>query len=55
MMNRRPTAWPDITANFLAHNGLSLVVRSHEVKDEGEFFLLCVLYRPVCLHCLLSC
>lgn len=26
---------PDITANFLEHNGLSLVVRSHEVKDEG--------------------
>lgn len=27
---------PDITANFLAHNDLSLVVRSHEVKDEGN-------------------
>jgi len=26
---------PDITRNFLAHNNLSLVVRSHEVKDEG--------------------
>jgi len=26
---------PDITANFLACNNLSLVVRSHEVKDEG--------------------
>jgi serine/threonine-protein phosphatase 5 len=26
---------PDITQNFLEHNGLSLVVRSHEVKDEG--------------------
>lgn len=26
---------PDITANFLAHNNLSLLVRSHEVKDEG--------------------
>mmetsp|Transcript_22696 Transcript_22696/g.38393 ORF Transcript_22696/g.38393 Transcript_22696/m.38393 type:complete len:496 (+) Transcript_22696:77-1564(+) len=26
---------PDITANFLAHNDLSLLVRSHEVKDEG--------------------
>ena len=26
---------PDITQNFLDRNGLSLVVRSHEVKDEG--------------------
>jgi serine/threonine-protein phosphatase 5 len=26
---------PDITANFLQHNDLDLVVRSHEVKDEG--------------------
>ena len=26
---------PDITANFLQHNGLSLLVRSHEVRDEG--------------------
>jgi len=26
---------PDVTANFLARNGLKLVVRSHEVKDAG--------------------
>jgi serine/threonine-protein phosphatase 5 len=26
---------PDITASFLELNGLDLVVRSHEVKDEG--------------------
>ena len=26
---------PDITKNFLEHNNLELVVRSHEVKDEG--------------------
>ena len=26
---------PDVTENFLKTNGLSLVVRSHEVKDEG--------------------
>ena len=26
---------PDITKNFLDHNNLQLVVRSHEVKDEG--------------------
>jgi len=26
---------PDITAGFLAYNDLKLVVRSHEVKDEG--------------------
>lgn len=29
-------AWgPDITKRYLQENGLSLVVRSHEVKDEG--------------------
>jgi serine/threonine-protein phosphatase 5 len=29
-------AWgPDVTRAYLAANGLSLVVRSHEVKDEG--------------------
>ena len=26
---------PDVTANFLERNGLKMVVRSHEVKDEG--------------------
>lgn len=26
---------PDYTAAFLAHNSLSLLVRSHEVRDEG--------------------
>ena len=26
---------PDVTANFLNRNGLKMVVRSHEVKDEG--------------------
>jgi serine/threonine-protein phosphatase 5 len=26
---------PDITTNFLTHNNLSMVVRSHEVKEEG--------------------
>ncbi|CAK4708829.1 unnamed protein product [Aphanomyces euteiches] len=26
---------PDITKQFLAHNNLDLLVRSHEVKDEG--------------------
>jgi len=26
---------PDVTANFIKRNGLKLVVRSHEVKDEG--------------------
>ena len=26
---------PDVTANFLSRNGLKMVVRSHEVKDEG--------------------
>jgi len=26
---------PDVTANFLSNNDLNLVVRSHEVKDEG--------------------
>ncbi|CAM9931298.1 unnamed protein product [Phaeothamnion confervicola] len=26
---------PDVTAAFLDHNGLELVVRSHEVKEEG--------------------
>ena len=25
----------DVTMNFLQHNGLQLVVRSHEVKEEG--------------------
>jgi serine/threonine-protein phosphatase 5 len=26
---------PDVTENFLNHNGLQMIVRSHEVKDEG--------------------
>ena len=26
---------PDVTKNFLQHNGLDLLVRSHEVKEEG--------------------
>jgi serine/threonine-protein phosphatase 5 len=26
---------PDITKNFLNKNGLKLVIRSHEVKDQG--------------------
>ena len=26
---------PDITESFLKHNNLKLLVRSHEVKDEG--------------------
>ena len=26
---------PDVTAGFLANNNLQLVVRSHEVRDEG--------------------
>ena len=26
---------PDVTAQFLADNGLEMVVRSHEVRDEG--------------------
>lgn len=26
---------PDITAKFLERNGLDLVIRSHEVRDEG--------------------
>jgi len=26
---------PDVTAKFLAQNGLEMVVRSHEVKEEG--------------------
>ena len=26
---------PDVTANFLSRNNLKMVVRSHEVKDEG--------------------
>lgn len=26
---------PDVTSRFLAHNNLELVVRSHEVKEEG--------------------
>lgn len=26
---------PDITKNFLEHNNLKLIVRSHEVKDNG--------------------
>jgi serine/threonine-protein phosphatase 5 len=26
---------PDITSNFLETNNLNLLVRSHEVKDEG--------------------
>ena len=26
---------PDVTKNFLANNGLDLLVRSHEVKEEG--------------------
>ena len=26
---------PDVTANFLKRNNLKMVVRSHEVKDEG--------------------
>ncbi|KAF0757311.1 hypothetical protein AaE_004306, partial [Aphanomyces astaci] len=26
---------PDVTKSFLAHNNLELLVRSHEVKDEG--------------------
>ena len=26
---------PDVTASFLQRNGLKMVVRSHEVKDEG--------------------
>ncbi|RKP36836.1 Metallo-dependent phosphatase-like protein, partial [Dimargaris cristalligena] len=26
---------PDVTENFLTHNNLDLLIRSHEVKDEG--------------------
>jgi serine/threonine-protein phosphatase 5 len=26
---------PDVTANFLKNNGLELIIRSHEVKDDG--------------------
>ena len=29
------TFGPDVTANFLDANGLKMIVRSHEVKDEG--------------------
>eukprot|EP01117_Protostelium_nocturnum_P005144 TRINITY_DN1868_c0_g1_i3.p1 TRINITY_DN1868_c0_g1~~TRINITY_DN1868_c0_g1_i3.p1 ORF type:complete len:117 (-),score=37.13 TRINITY_DN1868_c0_g1_i3:48-398(-) len=29
------TFGPDVTAKFLKDNGLELVVRSHEVKEEG--------------------
>eukprot|EP01113_Clastostelium_recurvatum_P027663 TRINITY_DN3340_c0_g1_i2.p1 TRINITY_DN3340_c0_g1~~TRINITY_DN3340_c0_g1_i2.p1 ORF type:complete len:476 (-),score=61.94 TRINITY_DN3340_c0_g1_i2:41-1468(-) len=29
---------PDVTQRFLEHNGLELVIRSHEVKDEGYQF-----------------
>jgi serine/threonine-protein phosphatase 5 len=29
------TFGPDVTANFLDSNGLKMIVRSHEVKDEG--------------------
>jgi hypothetical protein len=28
-------AGPDVTKNFLDKNGLELLVRSHEVKEEG--------------------
>ncbi|CCW61277.1 unnamed protein product [Phytomonas sp. EM1] len=30
-----PSFGPDVTERFLAHNHLKLLVRSHEVKDEG--------------------
>ena len=29
------TFGPDVTAKFLDDNGLKMLVRSHEVKDEG--------------------
>jgi serine/threonine-protein phosphatase 5 len=33
---------PDVTENFLRTNNLSLIVRSHEVRDNGLVFsLLC--------------
>lgn len=30
-----PAFGPDVTARFLSHNNLKLVIRSHEVKDNG--------------------
>jgi serine/threonine-protein phosphatase 5 len=29
------TFGPDVTARFLAHNGLDYMIRSHEVKEDG--------------------
>jgi len=46
---------PDVTRSFLANNGLELLIRSHEVKEDGYEIdhggqLITVFSAPNCKH-----
>jgi serine/threonine-protein phosphatase 5 len=47
---------PDVTRSFLANNGLELLIRSHEVKEDGYEIdhggqLITVFSAPNCQRC----